>query len=281
MTLRTVAALSVSPDSRDRVREPTGVLFEYATDGPGFTVDEDAEHLGGTLLIPPHDAARAADLRIVLPQFAMPGEERRPERDLPFIHRFHAPADPDGSVIVLLHGTGGNETSLMPFGARINPRATLLGVRGRSTEEGALRWFRRFDIGAFDQADIAAEADAFAAFIEGAINGYGLDPARLTFVGYSNGANLLGAMLRLHPGVIRRAILLRAVEVLENPPAPRLPDTRVALMSGAHDPFAVQGLPLENALRASGARLDARVIEARHELTPEDERIARNWLAQA
>ena len=44
------------------VREPAGILLEYATDAPGFTVDEAAEHLGETLFVPPHDAARADDL---------------------------------------------------------------------------------------------------------------------------------------------------------------------------------------------------------------------------
>ena len=34
-------------------REPNGVLFEIATDGPGFTVDEDASVLGETLVLPP------------------------------------------------------------------------------------------------------------------------------------------------------------------------------------------------------------------------------------
>jgi glyoxalase family protein len=34
-------------------REPGGVLFELATDGPGFAVDEDAAHLGEKLVLPP------------------------------------------------------------------------------------------------------------------------------------------------------------------------------------------------------------------------------------
>ena len=34
-------------------REPSGVLFEIATMGPGFTIDEDAEHLGEALILPP------------------------------------------------------------------------------------------------------------------------------------------------------------------------------------------------------------------------------------
>ena len=35
------------------VREPNGVLFEIATDGPGFAVDEDAATLGEKLVLPP------------------------------------------------------------------------------------------------------------------------------------------------------------------------------------------------------------------------------------
>ncbi len=34
-------------------REPNGILFELATDGPGFATDEDAEYLGERLSLPP------------------------------------------------------------------------------------------------------------------------------------------------------------------------------------------------------------------------------------
>jgi glyoxalase family protein len=34
-------------------REPSGVLFEIATLGPGFATDEDPEHLGEKLILPP------------------------------------------------------------------------------------------------------------------------------------------------------------------------------------------------------------------------------------
>ena len=50
------------------------------------------------------------------------------------------------------------------------------------------------------------------------MSGYGLDAER-SFLGYSNGANLLGAVTQLHPGTVDRAILIRAVQVLEDPPA--------------------------------------------------------------
>ncbi|MET4291178.1 phospholipase/carboxylesterase [Bradyrhizobium sp. LB5.2] len=118
------------------VREPGEALFELATDGPGMTVDESIETLGSVLFVPPSNVDQADAIRTRLPQFSMPGEDRIQYLELPFVHRFHVPSDPDGTTLVLMHGTGGNEADLMPFAARLMPRATLLGVRGRSVEEG-------------------------------------------------------------------------------------------------------------------------------------------------
>jgi glyoxalase family protein len=44
------------------VREPNGILFEIATDGPGFTADESLERLGETLSLPPFLAHRRAEI---------------------------------------------------------------------------------------------------------------------------------------------------------------------------------------------------------------------------
>ncbi|MDM7255091.1 MAG: ring-cleaving dioxygenase, partial [Paracoccus sp. (in: a-proteobacteria)] len=123
------------------------------------------------------------------------------------------------------------------------------------------------------------EAEAFAGFVQGALRGYGLDAKALTFLGYSNGANLLGAILRLQPGVVRRAILLRGIEVLDDAPAPDLTGTRVLLTTGARDPYARMAPALEKSLRAGGADLDARMIEAGHELSDADLAAAKGWLA--
>lgn len=52
-------------------REPGGVLFEIATDGPGFTADEDLAHLGEHLSLPPFLEARRAEIEAVLPPLAL------------------------------------------------------------------------------------------------------------------------------------------------------------------------------------------------------------------
>src|SRR5438067_1317590 len=53
-------------------REPGGVLFEIATDGPGFTVDEPPEKLGSTLSLPPWFQVRRDRLDETLPPIVVP-----------------------------------------------------------------------------------------------------------------------------------------------------------------------------------------------------------------
>jgi glyoxalase family protein len=53
-------------------REPGGVLFEIATDQPGFTVDEPAESLGSALQLPPQHEERRETLKVNLPAIAVP-----------------------------------------------------------------------------------------------------------------------------------------------------------------------------------------------------------------
>ena len=53
-------------------REPGGVLFEIATDAPGFTIDESAAELGGRLMLPPEYEARRRQIEDVLPDLRLP-----------------------------------------------------------------------------------------------------------------------------------------------------------------------------------------------------------------
>jgi glyoxalase family protein len=55
-------------------REPGGVLYEIATDGPGFTADEDLAHLGEHLSLPPFLEPRRAEIEAVLPPLELQPE---------------------------------------------------------------------------------------------------------------------------------------------------------------------------------------------------------------
>lgn len=52
--------------------EPGGVLFELATDGPGFARDEEAERLGERLILPPWLEDRREEIERALPALALP-----------------------------------------------------------------------------------------------------------------------------------------------------------------------------------------------------------------
>jgi glyoxalase family protein len=52
-------------------REPGGILFEIATEGPGFTVDEPVEHLGDHLKLPPQYEEHRAEIERTLPAISI------------------------------------------------------------------------------------------------------------------------------------------------------------------------------------------------------------------
>lgn len=54
-------------------REPGGVLFEVATDEPGFTSDESVEQLGSTLKLPAWYESRRAQIEATLPEIERDG----------------------------------------------------------------------------------------------------------------------------------------------------------------------------------------------------------------
>lgn len=56
-------------------REPGGVLFELATDGPGFGRDEEMEHLGETLVLPPWMEDRREEIEAGLPELRGPSDD--------------------------------------------------------------------------------------------------------------------------------------------------------------------------------------------------------------
>ncbi|MGH2435814.1 MAG: ring-cleaving dioxygenase [bacterium] len=58
-------------------REPGGVLFEIATDGPGFAVDESVEELGTRLVLPPWLEPRRTEIERALKPIALPQTVRQ------------------------------------------------------------------------------------------------------------------------------------------------------------------------------------------------------------
>jgi predicted esterase len=200
-------------------------------------------------------------------------------RDLGFVHRFF-PGE-SGVTLLLLHGTGGDENDLVPLGRELVPEAAILSPRGKVSEYGAARFFRRLAEGVFDHEDLVFRTHELAGFLEAAAEEYGFDLSRLVAVGYSNGANIAASLMLLHPGLLRAAALFRAMVPFDPEEMPDLSGMPVFLAAGRGDRM----IPPQNTerlaeiLREGGADLDLRWRDTGHPLTYEEVAEAKEWLS--
>jgi phospholipase/carboxylesterase len=204
------------------------------------------------------------------------------QEDLSFKYRIYRPETSNGDTVVLLHGSGQDETSLVSFASKIAPEALLLAVRGRVVQDGSNRWYRRLTPVSFDQKDIRSEAQAFAQFLKQATAKYKINLNRTTFLGYSNGANLVNSIMMLYPDLVKQAVLLRSMPVLTGSLEANLGNARVLTVSGASDQLYAPYAPaLEDMLRSHGARVEARSIKSDHGLGKDDVKVVSEWLSGA
>jgi phospholipase/carboxylesterase len=200
--------------------------------------------------------------------------------ELSHLHRFVPATVPGKPPILLLHGTGGDESDLLPLGQAVAPDAALLSPRGKVLEGGMPRFFRRLAEGVFDEQDVRRRANELADFVQDAREVYSFEAP--VAVGFSNGANMAAAVLQLRPEVLAGAVLLRAMVPLKERPQVHLAGKPVLILSGAMDPI----VPAENAsrlaaiLESAGAAVDHRVLPAGHNLTQADVTITKAWLDQ-
>jgi phospholipase/carboxylesterase len=197
---------------------------------------------------------------------------------LDFVHKF-VPGSSERTLL-LLHGTGGNESDLIPLGQNLDPAAALLSPRGKVLENGRPRFFRRLAEGVFDEEDLIHRTHELADFVIAASAHYKFDPKRVIAVGYSNGANIAVSLLLLRPETLNAAILFRSMVPLVPKQLPDLARVQILIAAGKHDPIAsaANTQRLVALLQQSGAKVSARFAEAAHELTDEDIETARQWL---
>jgi len=200
--------------------------------------------------------------------------------DLHFVHHFVAAKNSDAPTLLLLHGTGGDENSLLQIGRDLAPHANLLAPHGMVLENGMPRFFRRLSQGVFDEEDIKIRAAELAQFVADAATRYDFDAKNVIAIGYSNGANIAAALLLLHPHVLRAAVLLRAMTPLVPATTPDLKGVNILLASGERDSM----VPRENIenlaqiLGEAGANVTHNWQSAGHELASEELQAARDWL---
>jgi phospholipase/carboxylesterase len=202
--------------------------------------------------------------------------------DLGFDHRYLPGEDESGPTLLLLHGTGGNEEDLIPLGQDLLSGASILSPRGKVSEYGASRFFRRLAEGVFDHEDLLFRTHELAEFVEAAAREYGFDPSKIVAVGYSNGANVAASTILLHPGLLQAAVLFRAMVPFEPEVTPDLSGLPVFMAAGRMDRMIPQDNTqrLADILTEAGAEVDLSWRDVGHPLTYEEVGEAKEWLSE-
>jgi len=162
------------------------------------------------------------------------------------------------------------------------PGAGILSPRGKVLERGMPRFFRRLAEGVFDIEDLKFRAAELADFINDTAAKHHFSTGDLTAVGFSNGANIAGALLLLRPDALGAAVMFRAMVPLVPDTLPTLTHTPVLISNGRIDPLvsAEETEQLASLLRSAGASVEVSWQNSGHELTDRDVVTAREWLAQ-
>ena len=140
-------------------------------------------------------------------------------------------------VIILLHGTGGNENDLLTLSNYIAKDATKIGIRGRILESGMPRYFKRLSPGVFDIENLIEETHWLKQTIDTLLDQYELKNKHLHVLGYSNGANIASSLNFYYPELFKTSLLFHPMMPFETFDFPSLKRQNIFIAAGKNDPI--------------------------------------------
>lgn len=194
-------------------------------------------------------------------------------------HVFKKGTNPKKPVLLLLHGTGGNEHSLLSLAPMIDSEASVLSVRGNVSEQGMLRFFRRLSEGVFDEEDLVFRTKELHEFLDEASEKYEFDRENVVAIGYSNGANIAASLLYHYKDALSGAILHHPMVPLREMKLPDLTAKEVFIAAGTNDPISPvrEAEELQEMLNAANASVAVHWENNGHQLTGSEVEAARLW----
>lgn len=169
-------------------------------------------------------------------------------------------------LFVLFHGTGGNEESLLPIVGDWNAHASVLSFLGNVGTGLQRRFFAPLlPDGIVDREDLRRRVDAFAQ--EWTVLQEQYSDYQITFVGYSNGANFILALLGRYPTIAERVIVLHPSNLGFH--FTQAPTATIWMTVGASDATALAGgiITLNLTLQKMGADSQILLFDGGHEVT--------------
>ena len=229
-------------------REPGGVLFELATDNPGFAIDEPLESLGERLCLPPWFESRRPELEQRLTPLTLHKTSPTPATNPGVPHPYaplrtggnedlqpspsaqdpHAngelytagtPLNQATAVVILLHGRGGNARDILTLSRALAPTNTPIAFLAPQADNSA--WYPQ---------SFLADRDHNQPYLDGALarvqslidqaQAAGIPLDRIVLAGFSQGACLATEFIATHPA--RYAGLIAWTGGLIGPPHSKL-----------------------------------------------------------
>ncbi|MCM3733268.1 alpha/beta hydrolase [Fictibacillus nanhaiensis] len=197
-------------------------------------------------------------------------------------HLFKKGTNKSKPVLLLLHGTGGNEEDLLPLAQMISPDSSVLSVRGNVSENGMPRFFRRLAEGVFDEEDLIFRTKELNDFIEDSANKYNFDRKNIVAVGYSNGANIAGSLIFHNENALKGAILHHPMVPRRGIELPDLANLPVFIGAGKNDPICPpeETEELEKILTNAGASVHVKWENMGHQLSRAEVEEAAEWFSR-
>ncbi len=196
-----------------------------------------------------------------------------------YLFRAGSPGRP---LVVAFHGTGGDQSQLLPFVESIDSDLNYLSPLGQELENGMYaRYFKRFAEGHLDEDDLIRRAGELAAWLPEAIAAEEVKGLSRVALGYSNGASISAGLLLLHPATFNHAILLRPMVPLVPDVPPDLTGKKVLICASLTDTIT----PFEGArslaqmLQNFGATVEFETVPGGHALGAKDVEVAQQFLA--
>ncbi|MGH2443887.1 MAG: alpha/beta hydrolase [Chloroflexota bacterium] len=194
---------------------------------------------------------------------------------------------PPHPALILLHGIGAEEGQLMSLAPEMPPELFIIAARAPFDHPyGGYSWYDLEGQGpALGGPDIQKALDLLLAFAGEIVDAYPIDPQRIYFGGFSQGAAMSGGMALLHPDVIAGAIMLSGYLPPDSESRYRLQE------AGGHPFFQTHGtddetIPLEYAhqtrdfLSTAHVKLTYKEYSIGHEVVGEELADLRSWMSE-
>jgi len=182
------------------------------------------------------------------------------------------PSAQSANTLLLLHGSGADEFDLLSLGKALDPSANILSPRGLANQDGMVRFFEYFEDFSAKEDTLLEAVQFLAEFLELASKHYGFDPGRVTAVGFSNGAHMAGALLTVHPELLRGILAFGTTRAfVETEFKPNLQGKFVFIANGEKDPYSPKqkSEDMIQEFGAWGARVEVLMHPGGHQISPE------------